>query len=133
MVERTVVGALTMGLVGFGLFYFMIQSGWSEHSARNSLLLLMVLFENIHLGNCRSETKSALVLSPLRSPILLIGALSAFLIHVGVMYLPLGQTILQTEPVQLDTWILLIALALTIFFTMEIHKRLWAFRNKSIK
>jgi Ca2+-transporting ATPase len=133
MVERTLVGALTMGLVGFGFFYFMIQNGWSEHSARNALLLLMVLFENVHIGNCRSETKSALVLSPLRSPILLIGALSAFLIHVGAMYLPFGQTILQTEPVQLNTWILLIALALTIFIAMEIHKWLWALRNKSVK
>ena len=111
----------------------MIQNGWSEHSARNALLLLMVLFENVHIGNCRSETKSALVLSPLRSPILLIGALSAFLIHVGAMYLPLGQTILQTEPVQLNTWILLITLALTIFLTMEIHKWLWALRNKPVK
>jgi len=133
MVERTLVGALTMGFVGFGFFYFMIQNGWSEHSARNALLLLMVLFENIHIGNCRSETKSALVLSPLRSPILLIGALTAFLIHVGAMYLPFGQKILQTEPVQLNTWILLIALALTIFITMEIHKWLWALRNKSVK
>ncbi len=133
MIERTVTGALTMGLVGFGFFYYMIQNGWSEHSARNTLLLLMVLFENVHIGNCRSETKSALVLSPLRSPILLIGALSAFLIHVSTMYLPFGQIILQTEPVRLDTWILLIALALTIFFTMEIHKWTWALRNKSVK
>jgi len=133
MVERTIVGALTMGFVGFGFFYFMIQNGWSEYSARNALLLLMVLFENVHIGNCRSETKSALVLSPLRSPVLLIGTVSAFLIHVGSMYLPFGQKILQTEPVPLDTWILLIALAMTIFFTMEIHKWLWALRNKSVK
>jgi len=133
MVERTIVGALTMGFVGFGFFYFMIQNGWSEYSARNALLLLMVLFENIHIGNCRSETKSALVLSPLRSPVLLIGTVSAFLIHVGSMYLPFGQKILQTEPVQLNTWILLIALALTIFITMETHKWLWALRNKSVK
>jgi len=34
----------------------------------------MVLFENIPVGNCRSETKSALVMSLLRSPILLVGA-----------------------------------------------------------
>ncbi len=133
MVERTVVGALTMGFVGFGFFYFMMENGWSEHSARNALLLLMVLFENVHVGNCRSETKSALVLSPLKSPILLIGVISAFLIHLGAMYLPLGQKILKTEPVGVDTWVLLLALALTIFITIEIHKRLWALRNKSVK
>ena len=133
MIERTVIAALTMGSVGFGFFYFMIQNGWSEYSARNTLLLLMVLFENVHIGNCRSETKSALILSPLRSPILLIGAISAFLIHLSMMYLPLGQKILQMEPVQLNTWIILIVLALTIFFAMEIHKFLWSRKNKPVK
>ena len=57
-------------------------------SARNALLLLMVLFENIHIGNCRSETKSALRLSPFRSPFLLSGAIGALLVHVAAMYLP---------------------------------------------
>jgi P-type Ca2+ transporter type 2C len=37
----------------------MIENGWNETEARNVLLLLMVLFENFHIGNCRSETKSA--------------------------------------------------------------------------
>ena len=133
MIERTIVGGLTMGFVGLGFFYFMIQNGWSEHSARNVLLLLMVLFENIHIGNCRSETKSALVLSPLRSPILLFGAATALLIHVGAMYLPIGQKILKTEPVHLNMWILLIGLSLTIFITMEIHKQLWSLRTKLSK
>ena len=133
MIERTVIGALTTGFVGFGFFYIMLENGWSDHSARNALLLLMVLFENVHVGNCRSETKSAFVLSPLKSPILLIGVLSALLIHVGAMYLPLGQTILQTEPVYLNTWILLLVLSLTIFISIEIHKWFWAIRNKSVK
>jgi magnesium-transporting ATPase (P-type) len=133
MIERTVIGALTMGLVSFSFFYFMIENDWSEQSARNALLLLMVLFENVHVGNCRSETKSAFILSPLKSPILLIGVLSALLIHVGAMYLPLGQTILQTEPVHLNTWILLLVLSLTIFISIEIHKWFWANRNKSVK
>ena len=93
----------------------------------------MVLFENVHVGNWRSETKSAFVLSPLKSPILLIGVLTALLIHVGAMYLPLGQTILQTEPVHLNTWILLLVLSLTIFISIEIHKWFWAIRNKSVK
>ncbi len=45
-----------------------------HRSQGNVLLLLMVIFENFHIGNCRLETKSAF-LSPLRSPMLLFGAL----------------------------------------------------------
>ena len=65
MIERTVLAAAVMGLVGFAAFVWMLRAGWPEASARNGLLLLLVLFENIHLGNCRSETKSALRTSPL--------------------------------------------------------------------
>lgn len=122
MVERTIVAALTMGVVGFGFFYYLIHNGWSEGAARNILLLLMVLFENVHIGNCRSETKSALVLSPLRSPALLAGALTAFLIHVAAMYAPIGQRILGTEPVSLETWGAVVVCSLTIFAAMEINK-----------
>ena len=129
MIERTVLGALVMGGVGFAAFSWMLQAGWTESEARNALLLLMVLFENVHIGNCRSETKSALALSPFRSPILLGGAILAFSIHVMAMYLPLGQIVLGTQPLGLGAWALLMSLALTIFPAMECHKWSWAIRG----
>lgn len=122
MVERTILGATVMGGVGFGTFYWMLNNGWSEFSARNVLLLLMVLFENIHIGNCRSESKSVFQLSLCSSPVLLVGTLSAFLLHVSMMHLPVGNILLSTEPVNLKTWGLLIALSLTVLVVMEIHK-----------
>jgi magnesium-transporting ATPase (P-type) len=133
MIERTAIGAAVMGLVGFAVFYGLLQAGWSEASARNGLLLLMVLFENIHIGNCRSETKSALRLSPLRTPVLLVGAIVAFLVHVAAMHLPLAQAVLQTEPVGLSTWAALLALALTVFLAIEIHKWTWTLRQRAAR
>ena len=88
----------------------------------------MVFFENVHISNCRSETKSALALSPLRSPILLSGALTALMIHLGTMFLPLGQKVLQVEPVSLTTMACLWMLALSVFVAMEIHKWMWSIR-----
>lgn len=130
MIERTIVAAVVMGFVAFGAFWWMLRAGWSEDTSRNALLLLMVLFENVHIGNCRSETKSALRLSPLRSPILLGGALIAMLIHLSTMFVPLGQEILHVEPVSLTTFASLWALALTVFVAMEIHKCTWAMREQ---
>lgn len=130
MVERTLVAALVIGGVGFATFQWMLDAGWSEDSARNGLLLLMVLFENIHIGNCRSETKSALKLSPLRSPILLTGTICAFLVHLAAVFHPWGHQVLRTEPVSLEQGLFLLLLALTIFPTMELHKLLWAQRKK---
>jgi cbb3-type cytochrome oxidase maturation protein len=130
MIERTIVAALVMGFVGFGAFWWMLRAGWSEDTARNALLLLMVLFENVHIGNCRSETKSALRLSPFRSPILLGGAAIALLLHLGTMFVPLGQKILQVEPVSLTMFACLWALALSVFVAMEVHKWTWAMREQ---
>ena len=130
MIERTLVAALVMGMVGFAVFWWMLRAGWSEAAARNALLLLMVLFENVHIGNCRSETRSALQLSPLRSPILLGGALIALLLHFGTMFLPLGQRILQVEPVSFSNLICLWTLSLSVFVAMEIHKWIWAIRQR---
>ena len=133
MIERTAVAAIFMGVVGFLTFRWFLPVGASEAevvSARNALLLLMVLFENIHIGNCRSETKSALALSPLRSPILLTGTIIAFLVHLAAMHTPFGQMLLNAEPVTLKNWAVLFLLALTIFPVMEIHKWSWNFRHR---
>lgn len=132
MIERISVTALVMGVVSFLAFRWLLPAEARESdviSARNSLLLLLVLFENIHLGNCRSETKSALLLSPLRSPVLLLGTIAAFLVHVAAMHLPLGQSVLGTAPVLWDRGLLLLALAFTILPVMEFHKWTWAVRH----
>ena len=93
----------------------------------------MVLFENIHIGNCRSETKSALVMSPLRSPILLAGAITAFCIHVAAMHTPFGQMLLDAEPIAGKHWGVLLLLSLTILPVMELHKWSWSKRYSNSK
>ncbi|MCP5468798.1 MAG: HAD-IC family P-type ATPase [Deltaproteobacteria bacterium] len=125
MIERMLVGAGIMSLLGLGTFYFLLQYGFSESEARNGLLLLMVLFENFHLGNCRSETQSAFVISPLRSPLLLSGAVAALSIHILLMHVSFGQKILQMHPIRLEMWVMLISLALIIVVAMELHKWIW--------
>jgi P-type Ca2+ transporter type 2C len=129
MIERTLVAAFAGGIIGFGAFYWMIANGWAEADARNVLLLLMVLFENFHIGNCRSEMKSAFALSPLRNPLLLSGAILALLIHVAVMNLPFMQDVLGTAPATLTTWLVVAALAVLVVPAMELHKWLWRIRD----
>ncbi|PQO43934.1 cation-translocating P-type ATPase [Blastopirellula marina] len=125
MIQRTIVAAGLMGVIGFGTFYWMISNGHSEKEARNILLLMMVLFENFHIGNCRSETKSAFSLSPFRSPILLAGAIGAFLVHLAAMYIPFMQRLLDTSPVSLTAWVAVTLLSLTIVPVIEIDKWFW--------
>jgi magnesium-transporting ATPase (P-type) len=90
----------------------------------------MVLFENVHIFNCRSETVSAFKLPLSRSPILMIGIVVAFSIHVAMLYLPFGQALLETEAVSLEHWGMLVACALSILVVMELHKAWWNRRQR---
>ena len=129
MIENCLFAACVMGLLGFGVFQWLLRAGWTEASARNALLLLMVLFENVHIGNCRSETRSALGLSPLRSPILLSGAVGALLLHVCAMHLPFGWRLLGTEPVSWTGWLGLGGVAIAFFWAVQVQKWTWRRRR----
>jgi Ca2+-transporting ATPase len=106
-----------------------LRAGWDVADARNLLLLAMVLFENFHVGNCRSETKSAFALSPLRSPVLFFGTLGAFLIHIAAMYVPFLQEMLATKPVDPWMWGLAFGVSVLIVPAVELHKRRCAKRT----
>lgn len=130
MIERILVAVLVVGVGGFAVFALAKFWGWDDKSSRNLLLLTMVLFENFHIGNCRSEDKSAFYLSPLRSPVLFFGTLGALLLHIVAMYIPVLQEVLQTEPVDLWMWVLVATVAVMVVPAVEWHK--WLTNRRAI-
>ena len=122
MVERVVISAFVIGVVAFLVFQWLIARGFTLDEARNGTLLLMVLFENVHVFNCRSEVRSVFRHNPLRNPILLIGTAVAQLVHIGAMYTPWISDVLHVQPVSPQHWLELLGLALTVLLVMELHK-----------
>jgi magnesium-transporting ATPase (P-type) len=122
MIERVVLAAVVMGSVAFLYFQVLIHQGVALDEARNSVLLLMVLFENVHVFNSRSESRSAFRHSPLRNPFLLFGTTAAQLVHIGAMYVPWLSDVLAIQPVTPHQWLGVLALSLTVLAVMEVHK-----------
>jgi len=122
MLERVIISALVIGVVAFGLFKWLLDQGFSLEQARNSTLLLMVLFENVHVFNCRSETLSVLRHKPLRNQLLLVGTVIAQAVHIGAMYTPWLSDVLGASPVSLGQWLTLLGLAFSVMVVMELHK-----------
>ncbi len=122
MIERVVISATVIGTVAFGVFYWLLQQGYNTEEARNGTMLLMVLFENIHVFNSRSETRSAFLHNPLRNPLLLFGTAAAQLIHIGAMYTPWISDVLHIQPVSFELWAELLMMAATVLIASEIHK-----------
>ena len=122
MIERVIVSALFIGIMAFLVFKWLLASGFTVEEARNGTLLLMVLFENVHVFNCRSETRSVFRHNLLRNKILLVGTLVAQLVHIGAMYTPWISDVLHIQPVSLQHWSELLIIALGVLVVMELHK-----------
>jgi calcium-translocating P-type ATPase len=128
MNERVLVNAIFMGCLAFMVFKWQMDIGMTEAGARNMTLLLMVLFENVHVLNSRSETVSMFRQSLIGNHFLVFAILGAQAIHIGAMYTPGLRDVLQVEPVTLQQWVQLLMIALTLIIVDELHKA-WHARN----
>ncbi len=123
MIWQVVVSGLTIGGMAFGLWYWLVAiQGLEEDSARNFVLLFMVLSQNVHVFNCRSESVSAFKIPIRRNVVLLAGVIGAQAIHVLSMHVPFMRNLLGIEPVKLNDWLLLLTMALVILMVMELFK-----------
>ncbi len=120
--ERTVIVGILIAGATYALFRWELENGGSLSQAQTVALTTLVLFQNFHVGNCRSEYRSALFLSPLRNPFLLLAALSALSAHTAALYLPWTQFILRVEPIGLEEWTRMVLVALSVVVVVELHK-----------
>jgi magnesium-transporting ATPase (P-type) len=131
MISQTLVSGAAIGALAFGLWYWLIEVQMiAESSARNGVLLLMVLLQNVHVFNCRSESTSAFRIPLRRNWILILGVTAAQGIHILSMYLPFMQTILTTAPVSFSQWLAALGLACVVLVVMEIFK--WVKRRQAV-
>lgn len=129
MIERVIVSAIVIGSVAYLVFQWLLIRGFSLDEARNGTMLLMVLFENLHVFNSRSETRSIFTHNPLANPILLFGTAAAQLIHIGAMYTPWFSEVLHIQPVTFEHWLELLVFAFTVVVAMELHKLFRQFKK----
>ncbi|WP_226703104.1 cation-translocating P-type ATPase [Microbulbifer elongatus] len=120
MLRRVLVSGLVMGGLAFTCFYWLLEHGWAVEEARNSVLLLMVLFENVQVFNSRSESRSIFRQPFFSNPILLLGTLAAQGLHILCLYSPLMQDVLGVSPVSAMQWGALLTIALLQLLAMEV-------------
>jgi Ca2+-transporting ATPase len=122
MISRVVVGGLYMGISAFAVFYTLLEFGYEKDAARNITLLLMVLFENVHVFNSRTENHSIFKIDHRKNKFLWISVIVAQLVHIASMYSPFMQSVLNIQPVSLKMWGALLFVALVLMFVMEMEK-----------
>lgn len=132
MIERVVGSAVVMGVIAYAQFQYLILNGYSLDEARNIVLLLMVLFENVHVLNCRSERKSIFRMNHFHNPLLLYGTLTAQAIHIFAMYLPGISDVLKIQPVTFMQWFECLGVAALLLLFSELYKWSLQYRRDTI-
>jgi len=122
MISRVVVGGLYMGVSAFAVFYTLLNFGYEEDMARNITLLLMVLFENVHVFNSRTERYSIFKIEHSKNRFLWMSVFVAQGVHVFSMHNPFMQSVLNVQPVSAEMWAILLVIAIMLMGVMEIEK-----------
>ncbi|MGZ5253539.1 MAG: cation-translocating P-type ATPase [Flavitalea sp.] len=123
MNSQIIVSAIVMSIITILTWYWLtIQPDYNEIHARTVIMMLMVLIQNFHVLNCRSEIRSIFNLSFKKNNTVIISIILAQLVHIAASYTPGLRDILQLEPITLKEWLFLIPLASLILFAMEIYK-----------
>lgn len=120
--ERTLLVGITIAVGVLLLFKWELDQTGSVTRAQTVALCTMVLFQNFHVGNSRSEYRSVFALSPFANPFLLIAALTALTVHIAALYLPFTQFVLRVEPIELDAWFRIVMTGLSVIVVVELHK-----------
>jgi magnesium-transporting ATPase (P-type) len=122
MIEQVLLSGLTMALICFAGWALMLNAGWDEATARSSLLTLLVLIQFYHVLNCRSESTSAFRIPLRNNPVLMGGMALALVIHILATEAPLLQSLLRTQSMSWQTWLMFAVPGAIILGVIELYK-----------
>ena len=122
--ERTLIAGVVMAAGTVGLFLWELEATDDLGHARTVALTTMVLFQVVHVGNSRSEHRSAFAKSPFSNRFLFVGTVVSLAVHAAALYLPPTQYVLRVEPLDLGTWATMAVVSLSVLVAVELHKAL---------
>lgn len=123
MIKECLIAGLFSGTIVFILWHYLItQKQMDITVARSYILMLMVLIQNIHTFNCRSETVSSFKIPIKNNPIVVLGVLGTLILQLIMNEVPFLSNIIKTTPLSIRTLGTIFLLALPILLLMELFK-----------
>ena len=124
LMEEIIVSGLSIGLIVFALWSLLInETNMDLIKARSYILILMILIQNIHAFNCRSERNSALSIPLKSNRIFVYGVIFSILLGISVLEFNFFNSFLNTTSISIISLIFVVILSSSIFFIMEIYKK----------
>ncbi len=125
LLEEIAISGITIGLVVFGLWVYLLKVlHMGTPLARVYVVALMVIIQNIHAFNCRSERRSAFSVSLRSNYIFLFGVLGSIILGVAVLEIDGLNLFLRTTSLPYSHLLGLFFLSLIILIVMECYKKI---------
>jgi Ca2+-transporting ATPase len=120
MLVRMVVMAVPMMI---GTLYFFGQYFENDITKAWTIsLTALAMFQWFNAWNCRSESKSIFAMNPFSNMYLIGATVLVVGLQILAVYNPLMQRILKTVPLELNEWLMIIPIALSVVAVEEIRK-----------
>lgn len=128
---RIVLVSVVMAIGCFGLFYYERGQGASIEAARTVAVNTIVFFQIFYVFNTRYLTGSVLSMKGLfGNRIILIGVAAVIVLQIIFTYWTVLNRLFRTEPIDLWSWLRIIAVSVIIFFIVEIEKTIMRKRRR---
>ena len=128
--QEILVSGLFIGLLVFGVWAYLLNYVHMEvETARGYVMALMIIIQNVHAFNCRSEKKSILSIPLTSNIIFLIGVLGSLILGVAVIEIDFLNVFLKTTHVPGMHLLILLGLSLIVLVLMECYKKI-KYHNK---
>lgn len=132
LIKQILTSGLFIGILVFIVWVVLIRVlNFEVEHARGYILALMVFIQNMHVLNCRSETKSVFKNGFKNNRFILYTIASTIILQIIVMEVPLLSKFLQTYSIPYGQLLLLFIIATPVILVMELYKNVN--NNKKIK
>ena len=123
LLSEVLLSGLFIGISVFILWLYLIKGlHFDVKVARGYVMAYMVFIQNFHVLNCRSEKRSTFKISLFRNPFIIFSILSAIVLQIIVMEVPIFSLFLGTSSIPFKHMIYIIIASLPILVLMETFK-----------
>lgn len=130
LVKQILLSGTFIGVLIFIVWYILINNFHMEIAhARGYVLALMVFIQNMHVLNCRSESKSVFENGFKQNKFVLFTIVGTIILQMIVMEVPILSRFLQTYDVPNLHLVILFVVSLPIILIMEMYKYVKKHKN----
>lgn len=122
LMKEVIVYGITISILVFGCWKYLMDKNVDIILARSVVLTLMVIIQNLHVLNCRSEKKSIFKTNLFSNPLIIFTIVLSIGLQMLVIEIPLFASVLGVTSLSLITICKIFGFSLIIILVAEIYK-----------